>query len=195
MELTWHVNSRGMFAGTCIGVFFWVLAYLWFHRMIVEYDRAIVEYKLAQYAQTHSDACCCCENGAGESTDITEKAASSSDSSDAIYSVTDSKVSQFFRPIARVLKHRWLVNHSHSDKDGSILVYPSPLEHLFKSVLYMMEWACSFLIMLMWMYYNGYVVITCILGYFFGQLLFSYAPLTVIGNKKYLPPKEEKTHC
>jgi solute carrier family 31 (copper transporter), member 1 len=35
----------------------------------------------------------------------------------------------------------------------------------------------------MWMYYNGYLIITMILGYFFGQLLFNYTPLAVMDTR------------
>ncbi|VEU21284.1 DEKNAAC102573 [Brettanomyces naardenensis] len=197
---TWHVRSKGMFAGSCLGIFFWVLAYLWFHRIVIEYDRAIVEYKLAKYNQQHAGACCCC-NPNEMSSDSVEKGVSSSGESvnnnndNSNFSPSDTPVQQFFKPVVEVLQHKWLAQHPTDDGEGGVQIYPSAVEHFTKSLLYMMEWACSFLIMLIWMYYNGYVIITCILGYFFGQLLFNYAPLTVVSNTKYVPPKEEKTEC
>ncbi|KAA8909768.1 Ctr copper transporter [Sphaerosporella brunnea] len=39
---TWHVRTKGQFAGSCIGVFFLVLALEFVRRAQREYDRSIV---------------------------------------------------------------------------------------------------------------------------------------------------------
>lgn len=166
---SWHVTSRGMFAGTCIGVFFWVMAYCWYHRFVVEFDKSVADYKQAKYEQTvgadaaAADACCCdAEKGSSQETpiDVVKPGAN------------------FFGPLAEALSHKWMV----PVKDANV-VYPSPAEHIVRSSFYLAEWTCSYLIMLMWMYYNGYIIITMILAYFFGQLAFNYAPLAVYSRR------------
>lgn len=185
---SWHVTSRGMFAGTCIGVFFWVIAYCWFHRFIVEYDNAIVEYKEKKY---HFDACasCCGPNGCGDANDTTSTDGKES-SSDAIENnlaqpAAKSPGSDFWTPLKNTFSHKWYFAWIKKRENE---IYPNPVEHVGRSGLYLMEWTVSYLIMLMWMYYNGYLIITMILGYFFGQLFFNYTPLTIVNKRDYRTP-------
>lgn len=166
---SWHVTSRGMFAGTCIGVFFWVMAYCWYHRFVVEFDRSVAEFKQVKYERTVGETNdCCCE-------DDDDKAASSDNT--AVDVVKPG--SNFFGPLVAALSHKWMI----PKKDAGV-VYPSAGEHVTRSGMYLVEWTCSYLIMLMWMYYNGYLIITMILGYFFGQLFFNYAPLAVYTRRE-----------
>ncbi|GMM31103.1 high-affinity Cu transporter [Martiniozyma asiatica (nom. inval.)] len=166
---SWHVKSSHMFAGTCIGVFFWVLAYCWYHRCIVEFDRNVAEFK--QVKVDRFDSGCCCDDTEVEKTfDV--------DSSD---SAPPKPGSNFWGPLIATLSHKWFLGWKNK-KESSI--YPSPLEHIARSSFYMVEWTCSYLIMLMWMYYNGYIIITMILAYFFGQLIFNYAPIAVVPKKE-----------
>lgn len=190
---SWHVTSRGMFAGTCIGVFFWVMAYCWFHRFIVEYDNAIVEYKLKKLP---IDACesCCGNGGCDEVISSEEKASSDEETSKPVSpgsgtgaAVSDVKRpgSDFWTPLKNTFSHKWYLAWMKKEKN---VIYPTPVEHIGRSGLYLMEWTVSYLIMLMWMYYNGYLIITMILGYFFGQLFFNYTPLAVVPKRDYTTP-------
>lgn len=181
---SWHVKSKGMFAGTCIGTFFWIIAYIWFHRILIEYDQAVVQYKLEKYKQQHTEACvCCCNKEEEENPDFIPLDNKTDDNAKETMAENIDEGS-FFKPIVNALKHNWLLSHPKRDSSGAIQIYLSPAEHLIRSFLYMIEWACSFLIMLMWMYYNGYIIIVCILGYFVGELLFNYAPIASIDNKE-----------
>ncbi|GMM44659.1 hypothetical protein DAPK24_012340 [Pichia kluyveri] len=188
LSKTWHVTSRGMFAGTCIGVFFWVIAYCWFHRFIVEYDNAIVDYKVKKF---NIDTCAsCCGGNEGEcndndipSTEETDKSINNDNTENKIN--VKSPGSDFWTPLLNTFSHKWYLAWLEKKKNE---IYPSPVEHIGRSGLYLMEWTVSYLIMLMWMYYNGYLIITMILGYFFGQLLFNYTPLTVIPKRDYTTP-------
>lgn len=200
---SWHVTSRGMFAGTCIGVFFWVMAYCWFHRFIVEYDNAILEYKIKKY---HMECRSCCgdnEEGNGccgntPNNEISDAKDSSSSSSDDDTKKTEHKElsniqtkspgSDFWTPLKNTFSHKWYLAWIKKEKNT---IYPNPIEHVARSGLYLMEWTVSYLIMLLWMYYNGYLIITMILGYFFGQLFFNYTPLTVIPKRNYTTPSCE----
>lgn len=183
---SWHVTSRGMFAGTCIGVFFWVMAYCWLHRFIVEYDNAIVDYKLKK-ANINACESCCGDGGCDEILSSEDKGSSDEETSKAavIAQVIKRPGSDFWTPLKKTFSHKWYLAWMKKEDNA---IYPSPIEHVGRSGLYLMEWTVSYLIMLMWMYYNGYLIITMILGYFFGQLFFNYTPLTVVPRKDYITP-------
>lgn len=194
----WHIKSKGMFAGSCIGVFFWVILYLWWHRVCCEYDQALTKYKADKFRQSNVSSCCCCEDGK-------EAASSSPDESSQASPVVQSNSysssdSSFIKPIVNTFAHNWFGGKSGYQPDGSVAIYPSAFEHLFKAVLYTIEWGCSYLIMLMWMYYNVYMIATMVLGYFFGQLIFNYTPVAsfslprekTCGVQEQVPSKEEQ---
>lgn len=185
---SWHVTSRGMFAGTCIGVFFWVVSYCWLHRFIVEYDNAIVDFKTKKY-QLNSNCCCAPEDGSNSSVD------DKSGAGNMEHAAVDTQIAigtDFWTPLMKTFQHQWLFSWINKKENlEEKIIYPSALEHFSRSGLYLMEWTVSYLIMLMWMYYNGYLIITMILGYFFGQLLFNYTPLTIVNNKNYTTPSCE----
>lgn len=151
---SWHVKSRGMFAGTCIGIFFWTMAYCWWRRVVAEFDRKM---SARQQPQPGAANCCCDDDISVDSVKVAHDLPKPGEN--------------FLGPLAETLSHKWLFDFTNA---------PSLPEHGIRSVMYLMEWACSYLIMLMWMYYNGYVIITMILGYFFGQLFFNYTPLSEV---------------
>lgn len=120
---TWHVRSRGMFAGSCIGVFFLVFASQWLSRVSKEFELAA-------------------DNGA--SAPFNKQTIKS--------------------PLVYLISHRWLANPART----------SITNHIIKSILYTIQWGVSYIIMLLFMYYNGYIIISCILGALFGHLVFAY---------------------
>lgn len=139
---SWHVRSRGGFAGSCIGVFFLVFASQWLHRFAREYDVALI----AKYSKSSS-------------ADLPAKTESES----------SSEVSQHVKlPELYAISHYWLLRPLN---DG---VTPSLYEHVVRTVLFTVEWGLSYIIMLLFMYYNGYIIISCILGALFGRLVFTY---------------------
>ncbi|RCK56141.1 Copper transport protein CTR3 [Candida viswanathii] len=81
----------------------------------------------------------------------------------------DTKTLEFEAPNTRnpfliALSHSWLFRAGHS----------SPLEHLARCLLYVVEWGLAYFVMLLFMYYNGYVIISCLIGAFVGRFLFTY---------------------
>lgn len=71
---------------------------------------------------------------------------------------------------AYTLSHRWMLKPL--NESG---VKPNVVEHLVRTSLFTVEWGVSYIIMLLFMYYNGYIIISCILGAFFGRFLFTYS--------------------
>lgn len=72
-------------------------------------------------------------------------------------------------PAMYAIGHRWLFAPV-----SSFGVTALPVEHLIRCILFAIEWGLSYIIMLLFMYYNGYIIICCILGAFFGRLVFTY---------------------
>lgn len=71
--------------------------------------------------------------------------------------------------LVSTLSHLWLLKSVSPHE-----IKATPLEHLFRCFLFTVEWGLSYLIMLLFMYYNGFIIISCILGAFAGRLLFTY---------------------
>ncbi|CCE78009.1 Piso0_000621 [Millerozyma farinosa CBS 7064] len=142
---SWHVKSRGMFAGSCIGVFFLVLASQWLHRFAREYDLAIVRKQEARM-----------------DTLSTPEDSESSVDLKANMSTTD--------PLVHAMSHVWMVK----SPSPTVAIRPNFVEHIIRTIIFTVEWGLSYIIMLLFMYYNGYIIISCILGALFGRFIFTY---------------------
>lgn len=80
-------------------------------------------------------------------------------------------------PFAETWKHQWLwaLNKNLAVQCGDqVYIYPSVFEHLIYCVGDTMEWSVHHVIMLLFMYFNGYVFISCMIGAGVGFLLFQY---------------------
>lgn len=143
---SWHVKTKGAFAGSCIGVFLMVVAAQWLHRFCRELDNSIKKRHMARLQQS---------------------SASGDSSSEDIGKSTTPAHLLAPNPYVHAISHQWLFR-----SQGDIV--PTFVEHLVRSVLYTIEWGLSYLIMLLFMYYNGYIIISCILGALVGKFVFSY---------------------
>lgn len=170
---SWHVSTKGQFAGSCIGVFLLVLSAQWLHRVSREYDAAIARRKtLHLKKEISSDSSI--ENAEKEiSIDRTSYKA---DGEALMFLQDNTAFSNFFQPILYTLSHNWFWDF----KKGSSFsaAYPSFFEHLIRSLIFTIQWGQSYIIMLLFMYYNGYIIISCILGALFGRIIFNYEPIT-----------------
>ncbi|KAJ9642587.1 hypothetical protein H2199_004968 [Coniosporium tulheliwenetii] len=108
---TWHITSNGMFAVSCIGVAFLVVALEFLRRLGKEYDAAMLQSKTPGSP----------DNCAREPTYVV------------------------FRP--------------------------TPLQQLIRSLIHMVQFGVAYIIMLLAMYYNGYIIISIFLGAFLGKFL------------------------
>ncbi|CCH40617.1 Copper transport protein CTR3 [Wickerhamomyces ciferrii] len=165
--------SVRQFAGSCIGVFLLVLSAQWLHRVAREYDAAIARRKALQFSSAASS---------DSSVDNVEKnqtitSETYKPSSDALaFFPENTAFSNFIQPVLYTLSHNWFWDYRKGSTFGS--VYPSLVEHLVKSIIFTIQWGQSYIIMLLFMYYNGYIIISCLLGALFGRLIFNYEPIT-----------------
>ncbi|CAP94742.1 Pc18g05180 [Penicillium rubens Wisconsin 54-1255] len=112
---SWHIKSRGMFAGSCIGVICLVLSLELLRRLGRVYDSFIVR---------------------------------------------------------RARLRRLYI------QEGMLAPYrPSLVEHSVRSLLHMVQFAVAYIIMLLAMYFNGYIIICIFIGAFLGAFIFSWEPV------------------
>ncbi|EWC48340.1 hypothetical protein DRE_02109 [Drechslerella stenobrocha 248] len=157
---TWRVSSEGIFALTCIGVVLLVIALELVRRIQREFDRHIIRHASASAATfTTEDA-------------STRKLADDGGSGPIIAAVqtpppvrrlntAPSRLARFIRPFS---------------------FQPSLWQQAVRGLLYMVQFAGAYFVMLLAMYYNGYVIICILIGAFLGFTLFGYDNLAPGGS-------------
>lgn len=58
---------------------------------------------------------------------------------------------------------------------------PNFLDHMIRVTIFVLQWGLSYIIMLLFMYYNGYIIISCLIGAIVGRFIFCYEPLGSLG--------------
>ncbi|POS74195.1 ctr copper transporter [Diaporthe helianthi] len=142
---SWHVTSRGMFAGSCIGAVLLVMLLEFLRRAVKEYDALLVrKHSVANNSSSVGAAAAAAHQGAGSE---------SGESKD----------------------HGVGVRHVANVPSGSARRFrPTLLEQVVRALLHMCQFAVAYFVMLLAMYYNGYIIICIFLGAFLGSFVFHY---------------------
>ena len=159
---SWHITSRGMFAGSCIGVICLVLCLELLRRVGREYDAFIVRRARlrAQYLVLSPES--------------TKPAAASSSSTDANYDAGGGGLQATLAgPAGQTGKMQYTP------------VRPTLVEQTVRASLHMLQFAVAYFVMLLAMYFNGYIIICIFIGAFLGSFIFSWEPLQL--GKEYVP--------
>ncbi|PGH29824.1 solute carrier family 31 (copper transporter), member 1 [[Emmonsia] crescens] len=134
---SWRITSRGMFAGSCIGVIVLVMCLEFLRRAGHEYDKYI----------------------AGKSNLFTGRVNRSS------VSVSPKSTSSGLEsPDEAPL----------SPRKRKRAARPTLLQHTGRSLLHMVQFGVAYFVMLLAMYYNGYIIISILIGSFLGAFVFSW---------------------
>ncbi|OCL03623.1 Ctr copper transporter [Glonium stellatum] len=129
---SWHITSRGMFAGSCIGVILLVMLLEFFRRLAKEYDRFLSQgYKREQATRTPL---------------VTARG---SENDNCPKNVTDIH----FRPTA--------------------------LQQMTRALLHTIQFTIAYFVMLLAMYYNGYIIICIFIGAYAGSFIFSWETISL----------------
>ncbi|CAL3963988.1 unnamed protein product [Diplocarpon coronariae] len=127
---SWHITSKGMFAGSCIGVVLLVMSLEFLRRLGKEYDRFIFrQHQRAQFAL--ANAATKDKNGASCTTTATSKA-----------------TPMPFRP--------------------------NILQQMVRASIHAVSFTVAYFVMLLAMYYNGYIIICIIIGAWLGAFVFQW---------------------
>jgi len=171
---SWHVSSKAQFAGSCIGVFLLVLSAQWLHRASREYDAAIARRKNLHLKQDPYKSSTSLENVEKDDSILSRV---NTDNNEALkFFPENTAFSNLLQPIIYTLSHNWFWDFKKGSTFG--VAYPNFVEHLIRSLIFTIQWGQSYIIMLLFMYYNGYIIISCLLGALFGRILFNYEPIT-----------------
>ncbi|KAF3910751.1 hypothetical protein ABW20_dc0100025 [Dactylellina cionopaga] len=197
LSKSWHITSAAMFAGSCIGIVFLVVLVEGLRRCARELDRYIVRDwkkralaaaegvnvnvvgdRLAVSATTTNDAAAtttvpanrCC----GRTTEDTANSSSTS-TEDVTKFVAATTAAKPTNPsnrklpfLARFCPYPLKASSSNSTPR------PTIFQHLLKSLIYVVLIGIGYILMLLAMYYNGYVFFCLVIGAWLGNFLFGW---------------------
>lgn len=153
---TWKITSRGMFAGSCIGVIILVIALEFVRRMQREYDRFIVrEWKVRR--DRH----------------LTESSTEELD-------------------MAKTIPKISLVGLSFKPSCYNSTFQPTLIQQFIRSVFYMIQMGGAYIVMLLAMYYNGYIYFCILIGALLGFFFFGSDNIT---DGLHQEPAHSSTCC
>ncbi|KAI9717392.1 MAG: hypothetical protein M1812_004744 [Candelaria pacifica] len=149
---SWHVRSAGGFAGSCIGVILLVIALEFLRRTQREFDGYLRQLHLPRGS-------------------VIEALSGSSSTSDAEHGRQESMPKGNSKIGTRAVM----------GTSGSAAFFGPPQlrlwQQMVRSGLYMLQFAVGYFIMLLAMYYNGYIIICIFIGAFLGALIFQWDTL------------------
>lgn len=168
LSSTWHITSTSEFAGSCIGVICLVLILEFLRRIGREYDAFIIRRARLRHqylslsptdasttASSPAPAPCLSSSSRPPSPPNGPKPTVSTNTATAPPPATTSP------PTIR----------------------PRPTEQLVRALLHMLQFAVAYFIMLLAMYFNGYIIICIFIGAFLGALIFSWEGLGGEGHR------------
>jgi solute carrier family 31 (copper transporter), member 1 len=163
-----------MFAGSCIGVIFLVLSLEFLRRLSKEYDRFLArQYRQQQASQT-------CNGNTSE------------EPPDGCINAADRKYNQP-QHHTQTVRRRCTDNHSASSLHYylvSRISKPDMKQQLVRALLHMLQLGVAYFIMLLAMYYNGYLIMCILIGAFLGAFIFGWDTIAIEGG-----PDEDPTVC
>jgi len=142
---SWMISTSGQFAGSCIGVAFWVILTECIRRFAREYDRLVIATAVESITRSQQQFPeKWIENGVHNSV--------SSEEDQSAKSFPTHALSMVFGLPPRTLTARGL------------RIRPTFLQQCVRTLLYGMQFTSAYLIMLIAMTYNGYMLLSIILG-------------------------------
>ena len=159
----WKTSTKALFGGTCVGVFALLITINWWRRILFQYKIYCSELRKEEVGELVK---------AGVSFHSVREPFDNVD-----FSKNENMFVEWMVPFAETWKHKWFwaLNKNLAVEVGDhIYLYPSIWEHLIFCVGDTMEWSVHHVIMLLFMYFNGYVFISCMIGAGTGFLLWQY---------------------
>ncbi|KAL9084708.1 MAG: hypothetical protein Q9165_007956 [Trypethelium subeluteriae] len=152
---SWHITSAGMFAGSCLGIIALVIALEGVRRLASEYDGFLRRNSASdtppQHQQQDEEDCQRRSDEKGQTTTTsTERRAGSREK---------------------------LLGGSAKRVEVERRFRPGVLEQGLRALLHTLQVVLAYLIMLLAMSYNGYVLICIFIGAFVGFFLFQWRPV------------------
>ncbi|KAK0628364.1 Ctr copper transporter [Bombardia bombarda] len=191
----WHNRSQGAFAASCIGVILMVVALEAIRRLGKMYDERILRQFRRKAAQARHSKAAEAHNPAYNST------------SDIGNPGTGTK--NVTPPPQPPMQHIMVGGDSAAAERGegslsnsatAVTFRADPGQQLLRALIHAMTFGLAYLIMLLAMSYNGYIIICIIIGAFLGKFLCDWMSQTVViggdsPREKFAEGIEEPTVC
>ncbi|KAF2233890.1 Ctr-domain-containing protein [Viridothelium virens] len=174
LSSSWHVKNGGIFAGSCIGVIFLVIALESLRRLGKEYDRQMIESYRKKL-----------ELAPGASAGNTTRSRVECDSSKEVNAMTSVSASLSSVSIYGTAAHV----RPQQGKEDLVKFRPSAIQQVLRALLHMVTFGVAYIIMLLVMSYNGYIIICVLIGAFLGFFMFQWDSNTIAVTR------EETTLC
>ncbi|PKY06449.1 Ctr-domain-containing protein [Aspergillus campestris IBT 28561] len=169
LSSTWHITSNSEFAGSCIGVICLVLVLELLRRIGREYDAFIIRRaRLVQHNQYLS---------------LSLSPADTSTTAQA--PAPDTCIPSSSRPPSPPNGPKPALATTTEAAAGPPTIRPTPTEQLIRALLHTLQFAVAYFIMLLAMYFNGYIIICIFIGAFLGAFIFSWEGLSLGGDSCY----------
>lgn len=166
LSSSWDTSTKSKFGGSCVGLFAILLFMAWWKRLMFEYKNALSSQRSKEVRKKIKD---------GKEFAITRKAHKY-----ASLPPAKSQWEDFKRPLLDTLKFDWFwaLDADNAVNVGSkqVTVYPTIFDHILYCAADAIEWSLHHVVMLLFMYFNGYIVISCWIGAVVGYFLFNYKP-------------------
>ncbi|KAJ5523200.1 hypothetical protein N7513_012744 [Penicillium frequentans] len=193
LSSTWHIRSKGAFAGACIGVILLVMVLEALRRAGREYETFILRRaRLRHMFLSVSSSGIPARRGVnpkfqwftgsqGNSNPHNHDDGPSGE--DLITPVKTNSLRPKTSDVSNGMNRDIISGAdgtSHKVGRAKFGPYrPSPMEQLVRALLHMLQFAVAYFIMLLAMYYNGYIIICIFIGAFLGSLVFSWEPVSL----------------
>ncbi|KAF3917014.1 hypothetical protein ABW21_db0204226 [Orbilia brochopaga] len=161
LSKSWHITSAGMFAGSCIGIVFLVVAVEGLRRLARELDRHIVRdwHARAALAASHTNIHVKNPSTAPPAATSTPDSASEKVAVGKTPASRNRGLLERFCPVP--------INTAATPR-------PTIFQQLLKSFIYAVLIGVGYILMLLAMYYNGYIFFCLIIGAWLGNFLFGW---------------------
>ncbi|CAG8957257.1 hypothetical protein HYFRA_00010679 [Hymenoscyphus fraxineus] len=163
---TWRITTPGMFAGSCIGVILLVISLEFLRRVSREYDRYLSHSFLPSPSAnptndnpSSSPSSSSLPTANNTSNNTSTKNTSSTDENGTKINITgkgQGRLREVFR----------------GNRNGRYK--PTLPQQAIRATLHMVQFTIAYFIMLLAMYYNGYIIICIIIGAWLGAFLCSW---------------------
>ncbi|KAJ5933454.1 hypothetical protein N7454_005783 [Penicillium verhagenii] len=197
LSKTWHIRSKGAFAGSCIGTILLVMVLEALRRAGREYEACILRRARLRHLYL-----------SGLPSDVPAPRTFKGNFGSIIKdtSIPQNKINghpdhsdnDLITPLTGNSLHPKNLGEIHnngairtgaetnnSETSNNVRLSnfgpyrPSPVEQFVRALFHMMQFAVAYFIMLLAMYYNGYIIICIFIGAFLGSFIFSWDPISL----------------
>ncbi|KAJ5920896.1 hypothetical protein N7466_009222 [Penicillium verhagenii] len=194
---TWHIRSKGAFAGSCIGIILLVMVLEALRRAGREYEACILRRARLRhlYLSALPSDVPAPRNVKGNPDSIVKGTPipqnkiighSIHSDNDSITPFTGNSLPS--KNSDEIHNNGGIRTGAESDNSEALNniclsnfgpYRPSPVEQFVRALFHMMQFAVAYFIMLLAMYYNGYIIICIFIGAFLGSFIFSWDPISL----------------